>query len=406
MAILLQTALGPARRLGLLSLAGLVVVLPLAHLAAWRSLFFLGVVLCSLWCLRHEEGSKWKLPPLAWVFLLWMLAAFSSLPDGPGRAEIFQLALQEVGKSTLLFYCAYLLSLGVGSVVMIYWGVVVALALLSGVVLVSWGIHGGWVSHGVVPALGEYATSALTLLPIVALPFFKPWQKLLGPWAKPFAVLSMLLALGGGALTMSRSVWLVVGAMQAVVFAVWYGRQVNDWRRGGALALIAGGVLLAIAWLVAQWRGMDLLYFSPRMAIYGPVFEHILESPWTGFGYGHESARVWYQQHMQEPGISHAHNIILSYAEQMGVLGVITIFAIFGGLFHRFFKGLELSDSRALAPAILGVALIVGIFIKNNLDIFFVRHNLLLFFTCTGMLLGLLEGDGARPRHLSEEQFR
>ena len=48
------------------------------------------------------------------------------------------------------------------------------------------------------------------------------------------------------------------------------------------------------------------------------------------------------------------------------------------------------------------VALVVGIFVKNNLDIFFVRHNLLLFFVCAGMLLGLLEGEKARP--VGEEQ--
>ena len=86
----------------------------------------------------------------------------------------------------------------------------------------------------------------------------------------------------------------------------------------------------------------------------------------------------------------------------MGVLGVLTVFAIFGGLLYRFLKGMGQHDSYTVAPAVLGAALVAGVFVKNNLDIFFVRHNLLLFFICAGMLLGLLEwgarevGEGQR----------
>ena len=381
----------PARRLGMLCLAGLVVVLPLAHLAAWRSLFMLGVVVCSLGCLWLKDWSDWRCPPLLWAFLLWLVADFSSLPDGPSRPEVLQLALQEVGKGTLLFYCAYLLALGPGSAVFAYWGSALALALVSGAALVSWGIHGNWVAKGLVPALGDYATSALTLLPLLALPFFKSWRVLLGRWSRPFAMIALVLALAGGVLTMSRSVWLVLAIMLAVLLGLWHGRQLRNWRRGLLWSLVSGGLLLFVALLVARWRGMDLLFF-----------EHILESPWTGFGYGHESAKAWYLEHMVEPGVFHAHNLLLSYAEQMGVLGLVALFAIFGGLIHRFFKGMDRGGARGLAPAALGVALVVGIFVKNNLDIFFVRHNLLLFFVCAGMLLGLLEGEKARP--VGEEQ--
>ncbi len=186
------------RRLGLVFLAGLVLVLPLAHLAAWRSIFLLGVIVCSLLCLGQYDRQNLTFPPLGWIFLLWMVAALNSLPDGPERKDIILLALNEVGKSTLVFYCAYLLSLGAGAGFIIYWGAILALSLLSGVVLVSWGVHGGWVSQGIVPPLGDYATSALTLLPLVALPLFKSWRRSLGTWAIPSTAFCLLLTLGGG----------------------------------------------------------------------------------------------------------------------------------------------------------------------------------------------------------------
>lgn len=186
------------RRLGLFFLAGLVLVLPLAHLAAWRSIFLLGVVVCSLLCLGKYKTQNFTFPPLGWVFLLWMVAALNSLPGGPEWKNIFLLALNEVGKSTLVFYCAYLLSLGAGAGFIIYWGAILALSLLSGVVLVSWGIHGGWVSQGIVPPLGDYATSSLTLLPLVVLPLFKSWRRSLGTWAMPSTTFCLLLTLGGG----------------------------------------------------------------------------------------------------------------------------------------------------------------------------------------------------------------
>jgi len=393
-----------SQRIGLWCLSGLTVVLPLSRVTAWRSLFFAGVVLAALWLFasRMSNGRDRTSPPLIWAFGLWMVAAVVALPDGPNRADVMALAMQEVGKGTLLFYCTYELARGVGALRHIYWSGLVSIMAVSAVAVWSWMAHRTWTAVGVVPALGDYATSVLTLLPLVGFAFVQGWREELGRFARPMAVIGLALAMAGGVLTMSRSVWLVLAIMLAVLLGLWNGRQLRNWRRGLLWSLVSGGLLLFVALLVARWRGMDLLFFSARKDIYGPVFEHILESPWTGFGYGHESAKAWYLEHMVEPGVFHAHNLLLSYAEQMGVLGLAALFAIFGGLIHRFFKGMGPAGSLTLAPAALGVALVVGVFVKNNLDIFFVRHNLLLFFICTGMLLGLLEGEQDRPA--GEEQ--
>ena len=103
------------------------------------------------------------------------------------------------------------------------------------------------------------------------------------------------------------------------------------------------------------------------------------------------SSKDWYPVHIVDQSILHAHNIVLSYAEQMGLPGLLVVFAIFGGLALRFFRRISDLDPYRASLATLGLALVAGVFVKNNLDIFFTRHNLLLFFLCCGLLLGTIE---------------
>lgn len=100
---------------------------------------------------------------------------------------------------------------------------------------------------------------------------------------------------------------------------------------------------------------------------------------------------------MGKIGVLHAHNIVLSYAEQMGVPGVLALLGIFGGLAMSFFRRLADAEQTRASLAALGLALVAGVFVKNNLDIFFTRHNLLLFFLCAGLLLGSSEAEETQP---------
>jgi O-antigen ligase len=388
-----------ALRLGVAALVLLLLTLPLAHVTALRNASFALAMLCAGFLYLNAPHEQPRTLPLLWVFILWLAAALLSLSASPRALPALALIRDEVMKSALIFYTAYLLARTRQNGDAWLFPAAASLSLLASVSIVSWLLHGTWQAVGPVPALGDYATSALTLFPLVSLPLFAHWRQRLGGKALPVAVLTAALAITAGTLSLSRSFWLVAAVMLVGATLLWTWKKQRPWQTsilwiGGELCMFA-----LIAALVARWRGLDPLFFDSRSVIYGSVLTHLQETPLTGRGYGHESSKDWYVAHVNEAGVLHAHNIVLSYAEQMGLAGLLAVFGIFGGLAARFFRRIADSDPYRASLATIGLALVAGIFVKNNLDIFFTRHNLLLFFLCCGVLLGATEaGETAPPK--------
>jgi len=382
-----------ALRLGVASLVLLIVCLPLAHVVALRTVGLLLAVACAGFLSCHPAENQPRSWPLAWVFALWLGAALLSLHSSPAMARTLTEIWDEIVKSALLFYAAYAIARNRSNARVWFLAAAASLLLLSSFAIIAWLLAGSWQAVGPVPALGDFNTSAITLLPLLALPVFAHWRQPLGWVALPLAAVTAILTLTAAALSLSRSFWLVSAIMLISATLVWSWKKQRAWQTamrwvGGGLALLA-----LLAFLVGRWRGLDLLYFNSRSVIYGPVLNHLQSAPLTGFGYGHESAQAWYRTHMVEAGVLHAHNIVLSYAEQMGLAGLFAIFGIFGGLGGRLFRRISDRNPYRASLAAIGLALVAGVFVKNNLDIFFTRHNLLLFFLCCGVLLGAAESE-------------
>ena len=387
-----------ALRLGIAALAVLFLTLPLAHVTALRSAGLVVAVMSAGFLYLSAPQDEGRTLPLLWVFLLWLAAAMLSLSASPQPLPALTLIGDEIVKSALVFYTAYFLARTLQNGATWFFPAAAALFLLASLSIESWFTHGKWLAVNLVPALGDYNTSALTLLPLIFLPVFAHWRQQLGRKALAVAILTGALSMLAAALSLSRAFWLVAAVMLASGALVWTWKRQRGWQ--SAILWSGGGlcVLALSATLVASWRGFDLFFFASRSVIYGPVLIHLQDAPFTGFGYGHESSKAWYASHMGEAGVLHAHNIVLSYAEQMGLLGVLSLFAIFGGLAARFFRRISDGDAHRASLATIGLALVAGIFVKNNLDIFFTRHNLLLFFLCCGVLLGAAEaGNTVAP---------
>jgi len=388
-----------ALRLGVAALMLLMVALPLAHVTALRSAGLMLSALSAGFLYFSGSETQPRTWPLLWVFIIWLAAALLSLSSSAKAQPALIMIWDEVIKSALVFYVAYILARANRHASTWFFPAAAALSLLAFVSIVSFVLAGTWLATGPVPALGDYNTSAITLLPLVFMPVFVHWRQQLGTKALPIAILTAGLAMTAAVLSKSRSFWLVAAVMFAIAILVWSWKKQRHWRE--SIAWVGGGLCLfvIIAALVARWRGVDLMYFKSRSVIYAPVIHHILQQvPITGFGYGHESSQEWYRQNMIEAGVLHAHNVVLSYVEQMGLPGLLAIFGIFGGLAARFFRRISVCDPFQSSLAAIGLALVAGVFVKNNLDIFFARHNLLLFFLCCGLVLGAAEAE--RPMQI------
>ncbi len=377
-------------KLGAAALVLLLLSLPLAHVTFIRSVAFVAMLAAAT--MIYVKGRRDALP-LLFAFVIWFLAAILSLASLSDKAVALELIWSEVGKSAIVFFAAYVLAKAGVPIAVLFRGGAAAVALLALISIAGWIRYDSWVASGLVPSLGDYNTSVLTLFPLLALPCFSAWRKACGEFSLVIAIVAFGLALVAGLLSLSRAFWLITLLLcMLTIFALAWRSHVNR-RKALCWGLLMLFICIGGMWALVEWRGIDLLHFDDRERIYGPVLDRVFGAPWYGLGYGHETQQAWYAHNMVDVAVLHAHNLVLSYIEQMGVLGIVVLIAVFGGLLHAFARHLFQADGQCSSLAALGVALVIGIFVRNNLDIFFVRHNLLLFFLVCGLMLGALEAE-------------
>jgi len=368
----------PLVRVGLAAAAIHLVVLPLGHVTAVRSLS-LALALAVAVIVWWRDGARW--PPLAALFPVWLAAACLSLLSTTDFSASIAAIYGEIVRSALVYFVYFTLCRRANALAPLAWATAIGSLLLAGLALHMAVTNDRWV-HGVLPALGDYATTAVTLIPLLVVVIWHADMKL-----RSISALALAGLIVGGYLTYSRGFWLTLFCAVATVAVVSACRSRRlGWKTVLSLT-IAGILAIALAALVAEQRGSTLTRFADRSAIYLPVALKILHNPLTGTGYGHETDRAWYRT---VPGMDsqvfHAHNIVLSYLDQMGPLGLLVVFVIFGLPARHF---LDRRRRRETIPfALAGLALLATVFVKNNLDFFFTGANLWLFFAHLGIYSG------------------
>lgn len=373
-------------RLGIGAGALYLMVLPFGHAAALRSLT-LALALAA--ALAVWAGNGFRRPPLLGTFAVWLAAALLSLPGSHDQEASLEAIDSDIFRSFIVFFTFFVLTRHRAAFPAWVGATVLGALALSGLGIATFIRHDEWTSH-VLPSLGDFATGALTVLPLLA------GYRLLAPcgdernrlleWLALVAIAGILVA---GFLTHSRAFWLVLAGGAALAFALHLGRV----RRIAPRMLLAMVLLCvaaaALSALVAAQRGRTLADFSDRAPIYSQVIGKVLASPLQGTGYGHETDREWYRAAMPaDSSIFHAHNIVLSFADQMGVFGLLALAAIFGGPARLLARAYRSDQPRASGLGTCGMVLLAAVFVKNNLDYFFLNQNLWLFFAHIGIYLG------------------
>ena len=258
----------------------------------------------------------------------------------------------------------------------------------------------------------------VTLAPLMALLLFasRKWRR----GAIALSIVAMPCLLISAWLSGNRTVWVCFAAMLLVAMLLARrGAHVARLRlRSLVLVLALLLVLVTLLFAAMQFRaqtqapnGTGPLAFvlqDSRAPILCAAVSMIGERPLLGVGYANADLGNAFAARFDVPWLKnyvhHAHNVVLNHALQMGVTGALVIVILFAALAWTFASRLPDGGLARLA-GLCGVALVVGVFLRNMTDDFFSRHTVQFFGAAAGMLLGLatrrpplnLQGSSPHP---------
>lgn len=276
-----------------------------------------------------------------------------------------------------------------------------ALAATSALVLMAspWGWSPGRWHVGV----GPYATYLVLVAPFLVLLVVPPPLGF-ARGRRSAALLAFLLVvlLITARETDNRMVWVALATvcvMCAALGLLRWPKAVLAAPKRWVVPLIV--MLLAIGTLFADAaREKATTFFSPgttiaetleedpRIALWEHAVSHIRERPWTGYGFGRAILAPELTEELNDPLLSHAHNIFVSQWLQTGAVGLALFVAVLGALVGRYASFYRSRDDTLAVVGLLGLALIAGFVIKNLTDDFLFRSNAKEFWALNAMLVG------------------
>ena len=243
--------------------------------------------------------------------------------------------------------------------------------------------------------------SAWLVIVAALLPVFWYAPRTMRRWTRPVCVCIAISIAVAAFFSGNRIVWICFAAMLLTGSMMFHSSSGMRWKRW---LLTAAGIAMlgALAWASLYLRAptaapnshdsITYVLDDPRNQLWKVAVEMISERPLTGYGYDLSAARREFAARSRNPAwptsFEHAHNTVLNYGLQIGIIGVLLIPVLFACLLAVF---LYLPRSRPVTrlAAFCGLALVTGFFLRNMADDFFIRQSVLLFAAIAGMLVGV-----------------
>ncbi len=383
-------------------------ILPLNHSMALRllSLFLAGGI--AIWFALKNPIPQM---PLKLPLALWAGIAALSLSWSLNPMFSFNELKTEIGYGLIAFLSFYVLTQSEREWKL--WLKCIAAGMATTALLALWANHTNladfrnydldW-QHGFV----TYSTYLVTILPML----IYMWSKTpVTKFPRNLLWLIVPLFLFAGYTTLNRMFWLSSGLVFMVWAGLWWIRHGRSHGTGKILAVAAGGALvLALLFvIVAKQRPVDT---TPQQPGAGTTSSHIVktferserydiwrfwmariaEKPLTGVGFGRDLPQLVYAD--MKPGewhalmFAHAHNVLLNYALQLGVIGLAAFLFLLGALVHRFWRLYRSPLEEASLIGICGMTTVIAMLAKNMTDDLFWRGDALMFWALMGIMLG------------------
>jgi O-antigen ligase len=367
-----------------------------AHTVALRLLLLLAGLGLVAVAIAKDRRALRLLPPLWIPLLLWAAWAVASLMWSIDPERTAKELRNEIGYSIGVFWLCFVAAQARGSAraFLPVLGAAGVLLCANAIYVAAPGAE-GWFGGP-----GNLSSALLILIPCASAAAWYGWH---AAWpavwrAAPIIVLVGSLAAGYSA--QSRTFWVALSAQVACTALLLFAQRAKVASRRAASGLLAAAVVLGAAAMTLHVQserealGAHVIEEDPRLRLWQEVSERIEARPWTGYGFGRGMLRVDLKNELGKPQLWHAHNLFMDTALQLGVPGVVLLFALLAAIFRQGWRLARDPSPRAAACGIALLAVLVGMLVRNMTDVLLIRQNALLFWGVLGALLAL----GMLPR--------
>jgi O-antigen ligase len=252
-----------------------------------------------------------------------------------------------------------------------------------------------WTQGGVQGGVGTFSTYVVVVFPFLLAAGLRASRG--SAMKRQVWLIVPILAFYVASLTENRAVWPALIAQLAIFTGFALRRGVPVGKRTFVVAtMVMAAIALQQFVAVVKHKAPTEVSAVEALAAFGKhdvrpmvlwtlALERIEDRPVLGYGFGRGILR---KNISEDKMLWHTHNLLLDYALQLGIAGVVVIAVVFASLAREFWKLTRLADAELQLIGVGGVALVAGVLLKNMTDDFFIRENALLFWTLVGMSLG------------------
>ena len=365
--------------------------LPFTHTIAVRliCLFAAACIVFYQWWRRPPPTPPCK-GPLAFWFVVCFLASMWSIEPDYSWGEFRNEVVYALMTGTVFYYSTK------NEAVWQIWRTILVSAFLvvSLHAIFNYFRLGDWAAAGLVGDRNAYSTYIVVIAPFL---FLTTAQTGIRSRAGKLLWLTIALALITGYLTLNRIMWVTL-MIETAIFVFLYLRKsavtATKKRRVRLAIVTAICAVFAVQFFLVSHVGSTQMKKSfsedPRLHIWSYALKRMEERPLSGYGYGRGILRRDFRTHFNDPLHWHAHNMVLNYTMEAGLLGAAALLWLFAALVREFWKLYRSRHRISWELGTFGLALLLGIVTKTMTDDILVRDNALLFWSLVGMCLGLV----------------
>jgi O-antigen ligase len=368
--------------LPLLPFALFIIVLPFPGTVALRMLLLAICFGIAFWQWWRIPGARAAIPCKP-ALLLWGGVCVASLVYTGDLAYTASELKNELGYTMMAFFSFFVIAADRAAAIWLFRAIGAGLAFIGLWATLAWAGSGFvWNELGYYGGIGGFSTYLVTIVPVLVWLIFADPLAYMRRIAMGLLLFTVFLAV----ISMQRATWLALAAQALIILAHAFHRRLLaiDWRG----VVVAGVAIVVIAAAGAQHIqqarfsnvvGETQMTDDVRWSFWPKVTAKIVGHPLVGVGFGRSMMHKTYPDltPREVPDLWHAHNVLLNYGLQLGIPGIIAFLVLFAAFAHALFRSIAQGDGWT---GVAGIAIIVGVLLRNQFNDFFVRDMSLLFW--------------------------